>query len=152
MSAEPGLAGDEMAVRSEDLQVEPLSNPSLANLMLTCPRTWQGDTGMLEWCTSLYNGGVGSVPQTTPPTLTKVTPNHVKANTSPTVTLTGTGFDPATAKVLIVATQITPTSPTTTSLTAVIPAASIPTSGSLVQLSVVQLSGVISNAVNLYLD
>jgi len=150
----PALAGDEMAVTSADLaQVEPLSNPSLANLMLSCPRTWQGDAGMLEWCTSLYNGGVGSVPQTTPPTLTKVTPNHVKANANATVTLTGTGFDPATVKVLIIATQITPNpTPTSTSLTVVIPAASIPTSGSLVQLSVVQLSGVISNAVNLYLD
>src|SRR5215471_20686885 len=93
------IAGDEMAVKSADLAgVEPLSNPSLANLMLTCPRTWQGDTGMMEWCTSLYNGGVGSVPQTTPPTLTKVTPNHVKAGANATVTLTGTGFDVATAK------------------------------------------------------
>jgi hypothetical protein len=147
------IAGEEMTVGPATLEPEPLSNPSLANLMLTCPRTWQGDTGMLNWVTSIYNGGLGSVPQTSPPTLTKVQPSHVPANANATVTLTGTGFDPATVKVQIIATQITPNpTPTSTSLTAVIPAASIPTSGSLVQLSAVNGTGAISNALNLYLD
>ena len=150
----PALAGDEMAVGPAPAsEPEPLSNPSLANLMLTCPKTWQGDHGMLNWVTSLYNAGLGSVPQTAPPTLTNVQPNHVKANTSPTVALTGTGFDPATVKVQIIATQLTPVpTPTTTSLNVVITASLIATPGSLVQLSAVNGSGAISNAVNLYID
>src|SRR5215813_13237311 len=146
------IAGDEMAV-GPAAAPEPLANPSLATLMLNCPRTWQGDTGMLEWCTSLYNQGMQSVPQTSPPTLSAIQPKHVKANTSPTINLTGTGFDPATVKVQIIATQITPNpTPTATALSAVVPAASIPTNGSLVQVSVVNGTGAISNALNLYTD
>lgn len=151
MSA-PILTGDEMAVGPQPVPA-PLSNPSLASLMLTCPRTWQGDHGMLNWVTSIYNGGLGSVPQTTPPTLTKVSPTHVPAGKNATVTLTGTGFDTATVKLQVVAAQITPNpTPTTTSFVAVIPAASLPLHGSLVQLSAVNGSGAISNAINLYID
>jgi len=132
---------------------QPRANPSLASLMLTCPKSWQGDAGFLEWCTNLYNQGLSSVPQTTPPTLSAISPKHVKANTTPTVTLTGTGFDPATVKVQIIATQLTPNpTPTATNLSVVISAALIATSGSLVQVSVVNGTGAISNALNLYID
>src|SRR5215510_14628149 len=129
---------------------QPRANPSLASLMLTCPKSWQGDAGLLEWCTNLNNQGLSSVP---PTTLSAISPKHVKANTTPTVTLTGTGFDPATVKVQIIATQLTPNpTPTATSLSVVISAALIATSGSLVQVSVVNGTGAISNALNLYID
>lgn len=142
------LAGQEMTIGPE-----PQANPSLTTLMANCPKSWAGDHGFLNWVTSLYNSGLGSVPQTTPPTLTKASLTHVKANTSPPVTLTGTAFDPTTVKMQIVGTQITPQpTPTSTSLTAVIPASSIPTPGSVVQLSVINGSGAISNAINLYID
>jgi len=131
---------------------EPQANPPLTNIMASCPAAWAGDTGFLEWSTNLYNQALGSVPQTSPPTLTKVAPKHVKANTSVTVTLTGTGFDVATVKAQVLATQLTAISPTTTSFQATITPALIPNSGSVVQISAVQLSGVISNAVNIYTD
>jgi hypothetical protein len=149
----PILADDEMAIGGQ-AQVEPLASPSLASLMMGCPRAWGGDTGFLEWCTSLYNQGLKSVPQTTPPALTTIQPNFVRNNTTPTISLGGTGFDPATVKVQIIATQITPTpTPTTTALSAVIsPASLLGTRGSVVQVSVVNGSGAISNALNLYVD
>jgi len=150
----PALAGDEMAVTNAQT-VEPLANPPLASFMLTCPRTWQGDTGMQEWCTALYNQGNGSVAQTAPPTLSSISPKHVRANTNASVNLTGTAFDPTTVKALVIATQLTPSgTPATTAtfLNVVITASLIPTSGSFVQVSVVNGSGALSNALNLYLD
>jgi len=149
---EPANAVAELSNAGTDLSPEPLANPPLTNIMSSCPRPWSGDPGFLEWTTSLYNQALGSVPQTSPPTLTKVTPKHVKANTSVTVTLTGTGFDVATVKAQIVATQLTAISPTTSSFQVTITPALISTPGSVVQISAVQLSGVISNAVNLYTD
>lgn len=149
----PANAVAELAnVSATDTGPQPQANPPLTNIMMSCPKSWAGDTGFLEWVTNLYNQALTSVPQTSPPTLTKITPTHVKANTNPTVTLTGTGFDVATVKAQIAATQLTAISPTTTSFSVAITPALIATPGSVVQVSVVQFSGVISNAVNLYLD
>ena len=139
-------------VSAEDTGPAPLANPPLTNIMASCPKAWAGDTGFLEWVTNLYNQALTSVPQTSPPTLTKVSPNHIKANTNATVTLTGTGFDVATVKAQVVSTQLTAISPTTTSFQATITPALIPNPGSVVQISAVQLSGVISNALNIYTD
>lgn len=140
------------AVAELSIGPEPQANPPLTNIMATCPKSWAGDTGFLEWSTTLYNQALTSVPQTSPPTVTKITPNHVKANTNPTVTLTGTGFDAATVKAQIAATQLTAISPTTTSFSVAITPALIATHGSVVQVSAVQGSGIISNAVNLYTE
>jgi len=144
------IAGDEMAV----LDVRgpaPFSNPSLADFLTTCPAAWQGDTGFLNWCTTLYNHGITSVPQTAAPTLTSLSPSSAPANVPATLNLVGTGFDPATVKVAIVDQQLTPNpTPTATGLSVTVPAASIPNSGMLRQISVVNGSGAVSNSINLY--
>jgi len=78
-----------------------------------------------------------AAPVTAPaPAITALTPNTAPANADITVAVTGTDFDPATVKVLVGTTELTPVpTPTATDLSVLVPAADIATAGT-VQISV----------------
>jgi len=78
-----------------------------------------------------------AAPVTAPaPAITALTPNTAPANADVTVAVTGTDFDPATVKVLVGTTELTPEpTPTATDLSVLVPAAEIAAAGT-VQISV----------------
>ena len=112
-----------------------LTDQDKLTLMSYCPNSWSGDTGFINWAYMVYNMGAASGQPANPPVVSGLNPSTVQSNKDNNVTVSGTGFDPATVVgVLNGTTNITPNAtppPSPTMYVILVTSAMTPTSGSV---------------------
>ena len=152
----PILAGDEMTISSQSPPPSgsqtALSDSDKVTLMSYCPNAWPGDAGFVNWSYMVYNMGAASGQPAPAPVVSGLSPASVQHNKNNDIIISGTGFDPATAIVVLNGTtNITPKPsppPAPTSLTVTILSSQTPTAGS-VTLAVINGDGQVSSAATL---
>jgi hypothetical protein len=126
----------------EQLAIDP-TQPQFQPLFAKAPFRWQGDTGVLNWCQSLYNMGQS----TPPPTIGTLSPaTTVHGGVAFTLTVNGTLFVSGATVLWGGGARVT-TFVSATQLTAAITAADIALSGT-VAVTVKNPDTGVSNASN----
>src|SRR5215510_14325506 len=74
----------------------------------SCPGSNVGDYAFTAWLYNFYLRASGGSAPAAAPTITSLTPDTGPANADITVAIAGTGFDPASVKVVVGASELTP--------------------------------------------
>lgn len=62
MSQTPILSGEHSPVTDATQPAPAGYSQELINLMASCPHSWQGDEGFMQWCKKVYSAGAAPAP------------------------------------------------------------------------------------------